>query len=29
MRAHHNATLPGIGSFGVEINAVTANNVTW
>ncbi len=29
IRAHHNATLPDIGSFGVEIRAVAADAVTW
>jgi nicotinamidase-related amidase len=29
IRAHHNATLPDIGSFGVEIRAVAAHTVTW
>ncbi len=29
IRAHHNATLADIGSFGVEIKAVAADNIVW
>ncbi|HEX7645408.1 MAG TPA: cysteine hydrolase family protein [Burkholderiaceae bacterium] len=29
IRAHHNATLPDIGSFGVEIRAVAAGTIAW
>ncbi|MEK8030707.1 cysteine hydrolase family protein [Ideonella sp. DXS29W] len=29
IRAHHNATLPNISSFGVKISAVPADDVVW
>ncbi len=29
IRAHHNTTLSDIGSFGVEIKAVPANDIAW